>query len=243
MPVDPPAETSPSPKKRLYLFDIDGTLITSGGAGVTSFNEAVKELCGSLTPLEGINFAGNTDTGIAREVLLADGMDPSQENIMALLDAYLGILADRIHLHQGSLLPGIITLLDKIKDRRDCVLALLTGNLAAGAQVKLSHYGVWHYFGFGAYADDHHVRNKLGPVAMARALQEQGEEFTPERIYVIGDTPRDIECGKAFGAVTVAVATGHYSREDLASHHPDFLFDDFSDADAVLAEIAPEEGN
>ena len=240
MPVDRPAATSPSPKKRLYLFDIDGTLITSGGAGVTSFNEAVKELCGSLSPLEGINFSGNTDTGIARAVLLAAGMAPSQENIMALLDAYLGKLADRIHMHQGSLLPGIITLLDKLKERPDCVLALLTGNLAAGAQVKLSHYGVWHYFGFGAYADDHHVRNELGPVAITRALEEHGEEFPPERIYVIGDTPRDIECGKAFGAVTVAVATGHYSREELADHHPDFLFDDLSDADAVLATIAPD---
>ena len=238
MSVDPSAPT-PSHQKCLYLFDIDGTLITSGGAGVTSFNEAVRELCGSLSPLEGINFAGNTDTGIARAVLLTAGMDPSQENIMALLDAYLGKLADRIHLHQGSLLPGIITLLDKMKNRSDCMLALLTGNLAAGAQVKLSHYGVWHYFGFGAYADDHHVRNELGPVAMARALDEHGESFTPDRIYVIGDTPRDIECGKAFGAVTVAVTTGHYSREELASHHPDFLFDDLSDADAVLAEIAP----
>ena len=239
MPIDGSHATA----RRLYLFDIDGTLITSGGAGVTSFNEAVKELCESLSPLEGINFSGNTDTGIARAVLLAAGMDPSQENIMALLDAYLGKLADRIHMHQGSLLPGIITLLDKLKERPDCVLALLTGNLAAGAQVKLSHYGVWHYFGFGAYADDHHVRNELGPVAITRALEEHGEEFPPERIYVIGDTPCDIECGKAFGAVTVAVATGHYSREELAAHHPDFLFDDLSNADAVLAEIAPEYRN
>ena len=105
--------------------------------------------------------------------------------------------------------------------------------------MKLSHYGVWHYFGFGAYADDHHVRNELGPVAAARAFEEHGEEFPPDRIYVIGDTPRDIECGKAFGAKTVAVATGYYSREALASHDPDFLFDDFSDPDAVMAAIAP----
>ena len=158
---------------------------------------------------------------------------------MALLDAYLGKLADRIHLHQGEILPGIIPLLERMNERPDCVLALLTGNLAAGAQVKLSHYGVWHYFGFGAYADDHHIRNELGPVAMTRALKEHGEEFTPDRIYVIGDTPRDIECGKAFGALTVGVATGHYSREELASHAPDFLFDNLSDLDSVLAAIAP----
>jgi phosphoglycolate phosphatase-like HAD superfamily hydrolase len=227
--------------KRLYLFDIDGTLITSGGAGETSFREAVAEICGGLAPLEGVTFAGNTDTGIARAVLIAASMEPTQENIMALLDAYLGKLADRLHRHQGRLLPGIIPLLDRMKERADCTLALLTGNLAAGAEVKLSHYGVWHYFGFGAYADDHHLRNELGPVAMERALKLHGEHFTPDRIYVIGDTPRDIECGKAFGAVTVAVATGHSSREDLASHHPDFLFDDLSDADAVMAEIAPME--
>jgi len=226
-------------KKRLYLFDIDGTLITSGGAGETSYREAVGKFCGSLAPLEGLNFAGNTDTGLARSVLMAAGKEPTQEAIMALHDTYLGILADRIHRHQGSLLPGIILLLDQLKERHDCVLALLTGNLAAGAEVKLTHYGVWHYFDFGAYADDHHERNQLGPVAAARAFEEHGEEFTPDRIYVIGDTPRDIECGKAFGAVTVAVATGKYSREELASHRPDFLFDDFSDPDAVMAAIAP----
>ncbi len=237
MPVEPVTPIAPT---RLYLFDIDGTLITSGGAGETAYREAVAEVCGSLAPLEGINFSGNTDTGIAREVLIAAGSEPSHENVMKLLDAYLGKLGDRMHHHQGRLLPGIIPLLDRMKERPDCSLALLTGNLAAGAEVKLTHYGVWHYFGFGAYADDHHVRNELGPVAMSRALEEQGKEFTPDRIYVIGDTPRDIECGKAFGSFTVAVATGRYSREELASHHPDFLFDDFSDANAVLAAIAPE---
>lgn len=189
MPVDSPSGNLSGPIRRLYLFDIDGTLITSGGAGETSFREAVEEICGGLSPLEGVNFAGNTDTGIAREVLLAAGMEPSEENVMTLLDAYLSRLADRMHRHQGRLLPGITPLLERMKDRPDCVLALLTGNLAKGAEVKLSHYGVWHYFGFGAYADDHHIRNELGPVAQSRALELHGESFTPDLIYVIGDTP------------------------------------------------------
>jgi phosphoglycolate phosphatase-like HAD superfamily hydrolase len=236
MPVENPVS---SPLKLLYLFDIDGTLITSGGAGETSYREAVAQFCGSLAPLEGINFAGNTDTGLARSVLVAAGMEPTQETIMALHDTYLEILIQRIHQHQGSILPGIIQLLDRLKERSECVLALLTGNLAAGAELKLTHYGVWHYFDFGAYADDHHERNRLGPVAVSRAFEAHGEEFTPDRIYVIGDTPRDIECGKAFGAKTVAVATGKYSREDLASHHPDFLFQDLSNVEAVLEAIAP----
>ena len=109
--------------KRLYLFDIDGTLITSGGAGVTSFTEAVRDFCGSTAALEGINFAGNTDTGIARSVLEAAGMEPTEANIMGLLDAYLSILPHRMGLHDGRLLPGITSLLDTLKDRPDCVLA------------------------------------------------------------------------------------------------------------------------
>lgn len=239
MPADSAGAAPPRSSKSLYLFDIDGTLITSGGAGVHSFTEAVRDFCGGTAPLEGINFAGNTDTGIARSVLRAAGIEPTGANVMGLLDAYLSILRRRMSLHDGRLLPGIIPLLDGLKEREDCVLALLTGNLAAGAEVKLTHYGVWHYFGFGAYADDHHIRNELGPVAAARALEAHGEEFPPGRIYVIGDTPRDIECGKAFGALTVAVATGNYPREELASHQPDFLFDDFSDPEAVMTAIAP----
>ena len=238
MPVKPPLKVT----KRLYLFDIDGTLITSGGAGEASLKEAVREFCGEAVDFSTVTIAGNTDTAIARHLLSSVGREASESNVMGLLDCYLGRLADRIHQHKGRLLPGIIPLLDQLRARPDCVLALLTGNLAAGAEVKLNHYGVWNYFGFGAFADDHHERNKLGPIAMARALQEHGEEFAPDQIYIIGDTPRDIECGKVFGAVTVAVATGHYSRAELAAHHPDFLFDDFSDADAVMAAIAPDQG-
>lgn len=227
--------------KRLYLFDIDGTLITSGGAGEASLKEAVRDLCGSDVDFSVVTIAGNTDTGIARHLLSLAGKEPTEEAVMGLLDCYLGHLSDRIHRHEGRLLPGIITLLDRLKERTDNILGLLTGNLAAGAEVKLSHYGIRHYFGFGAFADDHHLRNELGPVAMARALEVHGESFPPERIYVIGDTPRDIECGKAFGAFTVAVATGHYSREELSAHDPDFLFDNLSDVDTVMAAIAPED--
>lgn len=224
---------------KLYLFDIDGTLITSGGAGEASLKRAVHEYCGKEVDFSPVTMSGNTDTGIARQLLDLAGMEATEQNIMGLLDCYLAELSNRIHQHGGRLLSGIIPLLDRLEARPDCFLALLTGNLLAGAEVKLAHYGVWHYFAFGAFADDHHIRNELGPIAQARALTIHGKAFPPEKIYVIGDTPRDIECGKVFGAVTVAVATGHHSREELASHDPDFLFDDLSDADAVMAAIAP----
>ena len=118
------------------------------------------------------------------------------------------------------------------------VLALLTGNLARGAELKLTHYGVWDYFEFGAYADDHHDRNELGHFARTRAQERHGIKFPPERIYVLGDTPHDIACARAIGAKAVAIATGQYTHAQLAEHAPDFLFDDLADVSAVIAALS-----
>jgi phosphoglycolate phosphatase-like HAD superfamily hydrolase len=163
-----------------------------------------------------------------------NGLAPSPENITALLDEYLGHLETRMPKHNGRVLPGMIELLEVLAKREEAVLALLTGNVVRGAEIKLTHYGVWHHFEFGAFADDHHDRNELGKFARARAIDRHGIEFPPEKIYVIGDTPRDIECGRAIGAKTVAIATGHYSLEELAEHMPDFLFRDFSETERVV---------
>lgn len=221
-------------KRRLLLFDIDGTLILSGGAGEEALKDAMLERFGIPEDLKHINLAGATDASIARLMLEHRGIEASPENLTALLDTYLQFLKLRMPRHQGRVLPGMIQLLDRLKVRDDCVVALLTGNLVRGAEIKLSHYGVWDYFEFGAFADDHHDRNQLGNFARARALERHGEEFPPEQVYVIGDTPKDIACGKIFGGKTVAVATGNYRREELAAFEPDFLFDDFSDTDAVI---------
>ncbi len=221
-------------KSRLLLFDIDGTLITSGGAGEGALKDAMKDRFGVQEDLQGILLAGATDARIARELLAKHGIEASAENVTALLDEYLQHLSGRMPLHAGRLLPGIIPVLEALEKRPEAVLALLTGNLTRGAQIKLTHYGIWKFFEFGAFADDHHDRNELGKVARARALEKHGIEFPPERIFVIGDTPRDIECGRAIGARTVAIATGHYSLSELAEHRPDFLFQDFSDTALVL---------
>lgn len=229
----------PRPKRHLLLFDIDGTLILSGGAGERALCAAMKARFGVDEDLKGITLAGATDQLIARKMLEKSGLEASAENITALLDAYLGFLKEQLPLNQGRVLPGIVPLLEKLKGHDECVLALLTGNVVRGAELKLSHYGVWDYFEFGAFADDHHDRNELGKFAKARALEKAEEEFPPERIFVIGDTPRDIECGKAIGAKTVAIATGNYASEELAAHKPDFLFEDLSDTDAVAKALLP----
>ncbi len=226
-------------RRHLLLFDIDGTLVTSGGAGETALNEAMRERFGVAGGLGEITVAGATDSRIARSMLEHNGFAATAENITALLDSYLHHLKLRLPLHQGRVLPGIVELLDRLNGREDCIVALLTGNVVRGAEIKLTHFGVWDYFEFGAFADDHHDRNELGKFAMARALEKHGVEFPPEHIYVIGDTPRDIECGMAFGAKTVAIATGNYSREELAECIPDFLFDDLSDTEAVMKALLP----
>ena len=220
--------------KRLLLFDIDGTLIHSAGAGVQALKEALRERHGIEDDLRDIEIAGMTDSGIVVSILKKHKIPATNENITAFLDSYVHLLSLELPRRKGKLLPGVFELLEKLRSRPHLVLALLTGNVSRGAQLKLEHYGVWHFFEFGAFADDHHDRNQLGSFARSRAEEKHGREFSASEIDVIGDTPRDIACGKAFGARTIAVATGTWSREELAKHEPDFLIDDFSDVDGLI---------
>ncbi len=221
-------------EKTLLLFDIDGTLITSGGAGERALRIGFRERFGIDDDLQNVEIAGRTDSGIARAMLRTHGLAETPENVAAFVDSYLANLARELAQAEGRLLPGVLALLEKLQTRPEMVLALLTGNVARGAELKLAHYGVWKFFEFGAYADDHHDRNQLGPFAQRRARERHGFEFRPERIFILGDTPHDIACARAIGAKAIAVATGKFSRAELAVHAPDFIFDDLSDLDAVL---------
>lgn len=237
-----PAKTFPVPAgnpecgsvKRLLLFDIDGTLIHSGGAGLHSLKLAFKERFGIDDDLHDIEIAGMTDSGIVVSILNKHKIPATNENVSAFLDSYVHFLSLELPRRKGKLLPGVLELLEQLKSRSHLALALLTGNVSRGAQLKLEHYGVWHFFEFGAFADDHHDRNRLGPFARARAREKHGREFAASEIDVIGDTPRDIACGKALGARTIAVATGTWSRDELAGYKPDFLIDDLSDVQTVI---------
>jgi phosphoglycolate phosphatase len=223
--------------KRLLLFDIDGTLIHSGGAGVSALKLALTERFEIKDDLHDIEIAGMTDSGIVISILKKHKIPTSAENVAAFLDSYVHFLSLELPRRKGKLLPGVLELLEKLKSRKHLVLALLTGNVSRGAQLKLDHYGVWHFFEFGAFADDHQDRNRLGPFARARANEKHGREFSAAEIDVIGDTPRDIACGKALGARTIAVATGTWSREKLAEHNPDILIDDLSDVDRLINKL------
>ncbi len=218
----------------LCLFDIDGTLLTSGGAGEAALKQASFDFFGHEENLETIEISGRTDTSIARQLCSRYGLPHSAANIDGFLSRYLHHLQIQLPLKQGRLLPGIKELLHTLSAHPAVTLALLTGNLRQGARIKLTHYEVWHHFPFGAFADDSHERNDLGPVARARALDQTGIDFPDSAVFVIGDTPHDIACGRACGARTIAVATGSHEPGELLLHAPDHCFDDFSDLSQVL---------
>jgi phosphoglycolate phosphatase-like HAD superfamily hydrolase len=224
-------------KRRLLLWDIDGTLISTGAAGHRAIEKATAQRFGETGDLDGVEIAGRTDTGIAHQILAKYGEPITGESTRAFLEIYLELLAQELPLSQGQVLPGVLELLKRAESRPDTVLGLLTGNLRRGARLKLEHYHLWHFFAFGAFADDHHDRNELGTFALTRAHQKTGQRFLPEQADVIGDTGHDIACGKAFGARTIAVATGSWPCEKLAKSAPDFLFEDLSNVDEVITTL------
>jgi phosphoglycolate phosphatase-like HAD superfamily hydrolase len=215
--------------KTLLLWDIDGTLIDSGGAGLRALRTALRTVFALEGSLDGIEFAGRTDRWIARRIFAKFGLPATEENFARYFDGYLAALPGEVAHPRARVLPGVGALLDAAAARDDLVLGLLTGNLRRGAEVKLGFHGLWRHFPFGAFADDSEQRDELGPHAVRRAREHSGGGFSPERIWVIGDTPLDIACGRAAGARTLAVATGNFTVDQLAAHQPTALLADFSD--------------
>lgn len=224
-------------KRRLLLWDIDGTLISTGAAGQRAIVLATAQRFGGSGDLEGVEIAGRTDSGIAHQIFAKYGESITEERMRSFLNLYLELLARELPRSKGQVMPGVLELLTRSEHRPDTVLGLLTGNFRRGAQLKLEHYQLWHFFAFGAFADDHHDRNELGAFALTRAQEATGAKFLPPQVDVIGDTGHDIACGKAFGARTIAIATGSWPRERLAESAPDFLFNDLSNVDEVIATL------
>jgi phosphoglycolate phosphatase len=224
---------------KLLLWDIDGTLVSTGRAGEFALEDSIRANFGEAPDLGGVEIAGRTDRAIAMQVICKYGREPNLENVARFLDGYVNALARRLPERKpfGTVYAGITSILDEVQRRPDLAQGLLTGNIHRGAKLKLEHYDVFHYFEFGAFADDHHDRNALPPFARARAEARYEVEFPPHRIFVIGDTPHDVACGKAIGARTIAVATGRFSIDELRACGADAVFADFSDTAAFFAFI------
>ncbi len=223
-------------KPTVLLYDIDGTLITTGGAGRRAIVRALETL-GYAEKVE-FSFAGMTDRAIVRRHLAAHGEAPSDALIDRVLDAYLAVLEDvvasmprdRYHLHDG-----VLDSLQAAEAAADTVIGLGTGNIERGAQIKLEAVGVWHRFTFGGFGSDAEDRAELLLAGAERGAASLGRPRTACRVVVIGDTPRDIAAAKAIGAETVAVATGRYGVESLAEHRPTHVLPSLSSPRALSA--------
>jgi phosphoglycolate phosphatase-like HAD superfamily hydrolase len=226
---------------RLVLFDIDGTLISARGVGRRAIAHALREVYGTEGALPSYDTRGKTDPRIVVDVLQAAGLGGAaiDAGLQACFTAYARQLETAIEAGAAiEVLPGMADVVRALDARRDVVVGLLTGNIALGAELKLRPTGLWPYFRVGAFGSDHIDRRQLPAVARARPRERLGHDLPFGRVTIIGDTPHDIDCARACGAVAVAVATGLYPRGELAAQAPDLLFDDFSDVPAVLSALA-----
>ncbi|MBV8814509.1 MAG: haloacid dehalogenase-like hydrolase [Verrucomicrobia bacterium] len=218
---------------KLFLFDIDGTLLTTDGAGRAALKSAGTDLFAIQEDLRTINVSGSTDTAIVQEILRHHSLEVSVANVNRYLGGYLVWLQQHLTTLSGAILPGVMPLLDLLVEEGHGI-GLLTGNVRRGAEIKLSAHGIWDRFSFGAFGDDNADRNKLGPIAKGRAEARLNTKFQESDIFVIGDTPKDIACAHAFGGIAVAVATGRYSFDNLREYQPDHLCRDLEDTKDLL---------
>jgi phosphoglycolate phosphatase len=216
----------------ICLFDIDGTLIASGGAGKAALEAALAEEFGITQLIDKLELSGRTDRAIIADLFRLHVIEDTPENHDRLRDAYLRHLPR--YLPAGRVLPGIAELLAHLAERRDVALGLLTGNVRAGAKVKLGFFGLYDYFAFGGFGDHHLDRDDVARDALTEARRQFNGSIQPERIWVVGDTPLDIRCARSIGARAVAVATGWHSLTELAAHRPDLLLADLSDPSPLL---------
>lgn len=221
----------------LVLFDIDGTLVLTGGAGIRAMNRACEDITGHRDVLDGVPIAGRTDWIILQDALARQGRALDRSLLDELRDRYVQHLREEIELPGRGVkgvMPGIRELLDALRARADVAVGLLTGNFAEGARVKLEHFDLWKYFPCGAFGDDASDRNALVPVAIRRARECGIADASPSDVLVVGDTPHDIACAHAAGARPVGVATGSYSIEDLRGSGAEVVFPDLSDTRTFL---------
>jgi phosphoglycolate phosphatase len=227
--------------RKLVLFDVDGTLLSTQGAGARALRRAMLDVYGETGPIDTYEFHGRTDPQIARELLGLVGFDDAaiDAGLPSLWDAYVRELELELRRPENGtrVLAGVPPLLDALHDTGDHLVALLTGNIERGARLKLGSAGLWERFDFGAYGSDDERRDRLPAVAVDRARERTGLDFSGRDIVIIGDTPFDVSCGRSLGVWAVAVATGKHTVRELADVGADVVLTDLVDTGRVLAAI------
>jgi phosphoglycolate phosphatase len=223
--------------QKLILFDIDGTLILSGGAGIRAMAAAFEETFGERDAFAGVPMPGRTDQLILADALAKYARDLDDNTLARFRASYDGWLRREIQKPgpRKGILPGVRELLEALRPRHDVFMALLTGNFEEAARIKLDYFGLWGYFACGAFGSDARGRNDLVAVAVERANACGLPQLAPRDVLVVGDTPLDIACAQAAGAYAVGVATGSHDIETLRASGADAVFEDLTDDRAFLA--------
>lgn len=218
----------------LYLFDIDGTLVDTGGTGMAALRQATREVFGEEGPA--LDLAGATDLAIVARIHSHFGVEPDPHRFEAYFAIYQKHLDHNLAsgAYPGRAIEGAVVLVEHLAARDQATLGLLTGNTAAGAASKVRHFGFASHFAFGAYGCDHADRNRLGPIALQRAALHAGRSFSPDETWIIGDTPKDIACARAIGARCLAVATGGFTIDQLANHGADLVVSSLDEAAGLI---------
>jgi phosphoglycolate phosphatase len=209
---------------RLVLFDIDGTLIRTGGAGVKAFERTFALEFGIPRATENVSFAGRTDPSLVRQCFRRQGIDPSPDHFRRFFDAYVFLLRHLLEQTGGAACGGVVEFIQDLQAlSTPPLLGLLTGNIRLGAEIKLRHYDLWHFFQSGAFGDDHEDRNELAGIAGRRGAALLKQPLRGDEILVVGDTPLDVACANAIGAKMLAVGTGGSSCEELRACAPTWV--------------------
>ncbi|MEX2092075.1 MAG: HAD family hydrolase [Pirellulales bacterium] len=218
----------------ICFLDIDGTLVSTGGAGQAAFVVTLDKDFGIRDATSsGVSFAGRSDRAIAMDLFSQYGLESTPETWQRFRTAYVGRLAEVLPAYKGRVLPGVVPLLESLSVRGDTALGLLTGNVQQAARQKLVHYGLWDWFPFGGFGDEHTDRCDIAAAALAAGRKHLNGTAHRE-LVVIGDTPNDIRCARSIGARSVAVPTGNTSIDVLRAAEPDVLVETLEDVASIL---------
>ncbi|TWU01862.1 HAD family hydrolase [Neorhodopirellula pilleata] len=220
---------------RVFLFDIDGTLLSANGVGASALSRALSEEFGVANPNTRVTFAGRTDRSLTIELLELNQVEPSIEHCGRLRQRYVSLIGGELTRQGGIVLPGVRQLLTAMSRRDNTSMAIMTGNFPETATRKLEHFDLRRWFSWISGGDLHIDRDDLARRTAEIVRRRYGTKV--RELVVVGDTPADIRCGKAIGAKTIAVATGQYSLDTLGGENPTRLFSDFSQTDEILAAI------
>jgi len=225
---------------KIVLFDIDGTIILTRGAGRRVLEEAINHVFGRTLDASSIRFSGKTDPQIVREILEANEIAEPElsEARTAILQRYADNFSIEELLPTLEVLPGVKELIDLLSRNPSIKIGLLTGNLEETSWLKIDAAEIDRaFFEIGGYGSDSEDRYSIPAIVLEKARKHFKEDFSGDQLIIIGDTEHDIKCGRSVEAKSIGVATGHYTLEDLQSHHPDLAYSDLSDAKKVYDDI------